>query len=298
MNRTLQNLVQKDLCPDGIWLLTDVMQSVLRYQISRLPKIKVTETDSHYPNAHASMREFLEIFFSRHYFQIQSSLINYMVSQDFLNIIRFGNLRILDIGSGPAVASLAITDVLVCILKHLKNLHDWPKGKVVNVTYVLNDTSGICLGTGQRMLTDYFQMKRGHKTGIVHGRTIGVQNTFPTNMNQIQWIARNSGTYGIVTLSYVIVPLNEDGGLNNIVNGLLNIEKLCNRSGRILIVQDRFNASLMRRIGMALGISIHKEELTQQIYPKRDTNETYTYSYYSCLYAPSKEVVAKQSTVA
>jgi len=298
MNRTLQNLVQKELCPDGIWQLSNVIQSVLRYHISQLPKMKVSETDTRYPVTPAAMREFLKIFFSRHYFQIQNSLINYMVSQDFLNIIGSGNLRILDIGSGPAVASLAITDMFVCILKHLKNLNSWPINKVIDVTYVLNDTSGICLGTGQRMLKDYFQMSRRHRTIVVNGQMITVPKAFPVNVNQIQRIAHNLGAYDMVTLSYVVVPLNDDGGLRNIVNGLLSIEQSCNHNGRILIVQDRYNESLMRRIGAALDIPTHKEELTQQIYPKRDVNETYTYSYYSCLYAPGKKVSAKLSTVA
>jgi len=35
MNRTLQNLVQKELCPDGIWQLTDVMPSQHNFTISR-----------------------------------------------------------------------------------------------------------------------------------------------------------------------------------------------------------------------------------------------------------------------
>jgi ribosomal protein RSM22 (predicted rRNA methylase) len=221
-----------------------------------------------------------------------------MVSQDFLNIIGSGNLRILDIGSGPAVTSLAITDLFVCILKHLKKLNNWPIIKVINVTYVLNDTSSICLGTGQRMLKDYFQMSRRHKTIVVNGQMITVPKAFPVNINQIWRIARNLGAYDIVTLSYIVVPLNDDGGLSNIVNGLMNIEQSCYYNGRILIVQDRYNESLMRRIGAALDIPTHKEELTQQIYPKRDVNETYTYSYYSCLYAPGKKVADRLSTVA
>jgi len=298
MNRTLQNLVQKELCPDGIWQLSDVMQSILKHQVSRLPKRKVSETDTRYPVSPASMRSFLEVFFTRHYFQIQSSLINYVVSQDFLDIIRAGRLRILDIGSGPAVASLAITDMLVYILKYLKNLDDWPKGKVIKVTYVLDDTSGICLGIGQRMLTDYFQISREYKTGVVHGRMISAQKAFPANMNQLRRIARNLGTYDIVTLSYVVVPLNEDDGLNNLVNGLLNTGRLCNPNARILIVQDRFSASLMRRISRAVGKTSHKEKLTQYIYPRRNANETYTYSYYSCLYAPMKEVTLNRIAVA
>jgi len=244
------------------------------------------------------MRSFLEVFFTRHYFQTQSSLINYMTSQDFLDIIRAGSLRILDIGSGPAVASLAITEMLVSILKHLKKLDDCPKGKVVNINYVLNDTSGICLGTGQRMLTNYFQMMNKHRTGIVHGRTISVQKAFPDNMNQLRRIEFNIGKYDIAILSYVISPLKEEKGFDHLIYGLSNIEKLCDHNGKILILQDRFQATLMRRLGKVICVSCHKEELTQQIYPNRNANKTYTYSYYHCLYQPTREIIFRKDFAA
>jgi hypothetical protein len=62
MNGTLQNLVYKSLCPDGIWQLSDAVKSVLRCQISRLPKSSVSETDTRYPTTPASMRAFLDVF--------------------------------------------------------------------------------------------------------------------------------------------------------------------------------------------------------------------------------------------
>lgn len=298
MNRTLQNLIRKELCPDGIWQLTDAMKSVLRYQIFRLPKREVSKTDIRYPDTPASMRAFLEVFFTRHYFQIQNSLISYMVSQDFLDIVNSGHLRILDVGSGPAVASLAITDMLASILGHLKDMGEWPKGKIVKVTYVLNDTSGICLGTGQRMLTDHFHISRRYNRGIARSRTIIVQKAFPDNMNQLRRVRLNLGTYDIAIFSYVVSPLNEDKGFDSLVRGLLNIEKLCSRNGRMLILQDRFKASLIRQISKAIGISSHKEDLTQYVYPNRNTNETYTYSYYHCLYAAGRETVVRASSIA
>ncbi|TSA56406.1 MAG: hypothetical protein D4R45_00880 [Planctomycetaceae bacterium] len=80
MNKTLKNLVLKDLCPDGIWQLTDVMKSVLRYHISRLPNKKVSEDETCYPQSPASMRAFLVKFLVRHYLQTQNSLLDYMIS--------------------------------------------------------------------------------------------------------------------------------------------------------------------------------------------------------------------------
>ena len=298
MSGTLQNLVLRESCPDGIWQLTDVMKSVLRYQISRLPKSKVSETDTRYPTTPASMRAFLDVFFTRHFFQTQNSLIDYMTSQDFLDIVGSGHLRILDVGSGPAVASLAITDMLACLLEYLGYVGKWPKGKAMKVTYVLNDISRICLGAGQNMLRNYFRMRTGHTRSIINDHMISIYKAFPDNMNQLQRVRLNLGTYDIIIFSYVISPLNEDSGFNSLVNGLLNIEKLCSHRGRVLILQDKFQTSLVQRMSKAIGISSEKQVLTQQVYPKRNDNETYTYVYYRCLYAPAGErMIVRQSSV-
>ncbi len=245
------------------------------------------------------MRAFLDVFFTRHFFQSQNSLIDYMTSQDFLNIVDSGHLRILDVGSGPAVASLAITDMLACLLEYLGYVGKWPKGKAMKVTYVLNDISRICLGAGQNMLRNYFRMRTGHTRSIINDHMISIYKAFPDNMNQLQRVRLNLGTYDIIIFSYVISPLNEDSGFNSLVNGLLNIEKLCSHRGRVLILQDKFQTSLVQRMSKAIGISSEKQVLTQQVYPKRNDNETYTYVYYRCLYAPAvKRKIVRQSSIA
>jgi len=250
-----------------------------------------------YPKNPAEMRAFLVKFFTRHYFQMQNCLVSYMTSQDFLDIIKLGHLRILDIGSGPAVAPLAITDMLSCILKHLGHLGAWPKGKTIKVSYVLNDTSSICLETGQRMLTDYFRIRRGHVREIINSQNINIQKAFPDNISLLQRAGFNLAAYDIIVFSYVISPLNENLGFHNLVDGLLKVEKLCRHDGRILIVQDKYEASLMRRISRAIGTSSKKQVLTQYIYPQRNENETYTYIYYCCLYAPTRKGKLKAARV-
>lgn len=286
------------LCPDGIWQLTDVMKSVLRYHISHLPNRKVSEDETRYPQSLADMRAFLIRFFARHYLQAQNSLVDYMTSQDFLNIVRSGHLRILDIGSGPAVASLAITNILVYLLEYFNTTGVWSAGKAIKVDYVLNDTSGICLGTGQRMLADYFRINRRHNNTIIQNRTISIQKPFPDNINQLRRIKFNLGGYDSVIFSYVISPLSEDKGFSTLANGLLQMEELCSRHARILILQDKFQEKLVRQISRSMDISSRKEESTQEVYPRRNTNETYTYSYYCCLYSPAEKRIATQSPVA
>lgn len=288
MNRLLKNLVLKDLCPDGIWQMTDVMKSVLRYHISCLPNRKVSEDETRYPQSPASMRAFLVKFFVRHYLQTQNCLLEYMISQDFIETISDRHLRILDIGSGPAVTSLAITDMLACVLRHLRNEGDRSGNKVV-VDYTLNDISGFCLGTGQQMLTDYFRICARRSSQITHSQIFRLEKAFPKNMNQLQRIKDKLGSYDIATLSYVVSPLNEDTSFKDLINGMLRIESLFSPNGRILILQDKFQPVIMRQISRALGISRQKEESTQEVYPKRNRNETYTYSYYYCLYPPAKK---------
>jgi len=254
MSKTLQDFVREKLFPDGVWELSDTMKLVLNYHMSRLPKKEVTENDARYPICAAGMRAFLEVFFARHYFQVQNSLISYMLSQGFLDILMSGAVRFLDIGSGPAVASLAVTDILACILEYSRDLGVLPRDNAVKVLYVLNDTSGICLGTGISMLKNYFRVGRKHGSGAIRNQIITIQRAFPDNINQLRRIARNFGIYDIATLSYVVVPLSEDSGLHNLANGLLKVEELCNRAGRILILQDKFNVSLMRQISKAIGV--------------------------------------------
>lgn len=298
MNRTLQNLVLQELRPDEIWQLSDLMKSILRRQISHLPKSKVTEDETRYPQSPASMRAFLIKFFARHYLQTQNSLVEYITSQDFYNIIRFGHLRILDVGSGPAVASLAITDMLACLIEHLKYIGIWPRGKRVTIDYILNDTSGICLGTGKRMLTDYYKISQRNNREVVLGQIISIQKGFPDNLKQLQRIRFNLGRYDIVTFSYVLSPLNEEKEFNKLILGLFNVEKLCNYSGRILILQDKYRAGLVHRISKAICISSNFEKSIQEIYPKREMSDTYPYWYYCFLYIPTKKMMIRQNVVA
>lgn len=286
MERMLQNNVKSELCPDGIWQLTDISESVLKRQISRLPKGEVSDTDTRYPTTPASMRAFLEVFFTRHYFQVQNSLLDYITSDDFLDVLVTGQLQILDIGCGPAVASLAITNMVLCLLKNLKETGGWQLSREIKINYLLNDPDGFCLGTAQNMLSDYFQLNQKNMGGVVCSHVISIQKAFPDNMNQLRRIKLNLGTYDITVFSYVVVPLSEDNEQSSIAKGLLEVEALCSNNGRLLILQDKFQEALIRQIGREIENPSNKQTLTQEIFPKRNEKETHTYTYYQCLYAP------------
>jgi len=221
-----------------------------------------------------------------------------MTSQDFLDVVKEGHLRILDIGSGPAVTSLAVIDMLACILEHVRVEGGRPKRRTVKVDIILNDTSGVCLGTGQQMLADYFRNPRTLHSGVIHGHTISIAKAFPDDIKQLQRVKVNLGHYDITTLSYVVSPLKENESLREVSDGLSRIERLCNPHGRILILQDRFQAVTMRKLGRLIGTPSQEEESTQEVLPKRNANETYTYSYYRCLYSPTDRRMTAKSSVA
>jgi SAM-dependent methyltransferase len=293
----LRNFIQKELCLNSEWNLSDYMRSALERQIARLPKAVVSEDETRYPTTPAGMRAFLEVFFNRHYFQVQDSLLDYMVSEEFTDSLAIGKLQILDVGCGPAVASLAITDILNYILAYLRYTGGLPKNYFLDITYVLNDTSGICLGTGQRILTDYFSLCRAYNKSI-RSQAFCIQAPFPSNMKQLRRIRNNSGAYNFAVFSYVVVPVSEEEGFSNFINGMRSTEELCSTNGRILLLQDKFQATLVQRIGRAIGISSHKAKLTQAIYPRRNANKSYTYSYYRHLYTPKNRVVVENSCIA
>lgn len=283
------DFIQNELCPNGEWKLSDYIKATLKRQISRLPKAVVSEEETRYPTTVAGMRAFLDVFFTRHYFQVQASLLEYMISDEFMDSLATNKLQILDVGCGPAVASLAITDMLGYILEHFRYAVSLPRSRFLNITYVLNDTSGICLGTGQRMLTDYFRIRRAYNKSI-KPRAFCIKAPFPSNMKQLRRIRNNFGAYNIAVFSYVVVPVSEEEGFDNFVNGLWSAEELCGNNGRILILQDKFQTALVQKISRAIGVSAHKAKLTQAIYPQRNANESYTYSYYQYLYTPRNRI--------
>jgi len=125
-------------------------------------------------------------------------LLDYMTSEDFLCQLSTPELKILDIGCGPAVASLAITDLLACILRHLRNTGWRLNIHRIRASYVLNDTANICLGTGQELLGNYHRLSTQHQSKLVHVKTLTVEKDFPFNMTQLKRICQNIGAYNIV----------------------------------------------------------------------------------------------------
>jgi ribosomal protein RSM22 (predicted rRNA methylase) len=156
MSNELYERIIEELCPSGNWQLGDAMEKLLRLQINRLPQRAVPEEEVRYPTSPAGMRAFLDTFFARHYFQVQNSLLEYLTSEDFLELLNTQNVSVLDIGAGPAVASLAITDIVARVIRQLSKMNWRANSKIIKIRYILNDTANICLGTGQELITSHF----------------------------------------------------------------------------------------------------------------------------------------------
>jgi ribosomal protein RSM22 (predicted rRNA methylase) len=261
-------------------MLSGILKSILNRQINRLPKRKTSDEKTRYPDDPASMRAFLDTFFTRHYFQVQDSLLEYITSEEFIGLLEIGKLNILDIGSGPVVASLAITEILVCVLKNLTDT------KKIKINYFLNDPVNICLGVGKEMLNDYFLSIRQENQNLSNNIVISIKEGFSSNIKQLMRIQRNYGQYDIVSFSYVITPLNEQENLNRIRDGFLRIESLCKPIGKILILQDKFKEALTGKITGTIGKTYKEQELSQYVYSSNNSNETHTYTYFSCLFSP------------
>lgn len=282
MTESVESQIKSEICPYGIWNLSERVENILKRQIGRLPNKSVSEEETMYPSTASGMRAFLEVFFSRHYFQIQNSLLDYIESEDFDDIIDGGEIRILDIGCGPAVGALAVTDIVTNLLENKIS----SRRHQVRFVYVLNDTSGICLSTGQRMLNEYFDLCRADKTGVGENKVLTLMNDFPNNANQLERIKKNYGAYHLVMFSYVVRPLADENGNVGLANDIVRTEMLCDPCGRILILQDQYRETLMRALGKQIDVSVENKKLTQEIFPNRGTADTYTYTYYQCLYKP------------
>ena len=90
----------------------------------------------------------------------------------------------------------------------------------------------------------------------------------------------------IEILSYVLNPLADNYGLRTLAAAVKDVESLCRPHGRVLILQDKFQESRIQHLAQLLNVEHREQTLTQEIYPPRGENETYTYTYYDCLYAP------------
>jgi hypothetical protein len=217
----------KHSCPGGTWQLSASIRSLLDREVARLPNRDVSDDDTRYPVDAGGMRAFLSTFFTRHLFQLENSLLDYMVSGDSFGTRQVDALRILDVGSGPAVASLALLDIAERVRRTGMG-SDLRHGALLRRTvHVLNDTSAVCLATGKHMMAEYLRRKHNHPFMLGSPRIFTLQSPFPSNLHQLRRMASALGGYDIVFLSYVIHPLTETCGLQGFAQAVRALGDLC-----------------------------------------------------------------------
>ena len=114
-----------------------------------------------------------------------------------------------------------------------------------------NDVSEPCLKVGQDLLVAYF---RGLGARFAAERIIPVTAPFPKSNAQLSRIARLSRPYDLCCLSYALAPLDEQSGLQAISQGIGLLADACApASGRIVVLQDKFHESLLRKVCRELG---------------------------------------------
>ena len=205
---TLEETRQR-VAPGDIWKLDSVFESLLKRQICSLPFSKnLSQLERRYPEDKKSLRAFLDKFFARHFFQVQNAMLQQETFERLLKAINNETVTIADIGCGPAVASLAILN----LISHICSKNN----KIIKANIVLNDTATEILSAGKIMLDTYAkQLNNIHIT-----KNISLDTPFPDSMVQLRRISNLLAPYDLCCLSYVLMPLKEEATYNKINENL------------------------------------------------------------------------------
>ena len=277
MNEPLREEVGRKLAPNGVWTLRPDIADILHEQMAALPNgTNVGLQERRYPTTSVSMRSFLNAFFARHFFQVQDTILQPEAFARFCSSLRKGKINILDIGSGPAVASLAVLDLINAI-------NDCGCMAEGNLRVVLNDTSAICLQTGQDMLSAFGRRVGGYRA---ISDPICVDVPFPDSLIQIRRVSSFVGRYDLCFISYVLKPFKEEMTHEEIGLRIKELLGYCAENGLCVILQDKFRESLIRHTGRVQGVSVHKAKLTQKVYDNENSNAEQLYTYFRATIMP------------
>jgi len=228
------------------------------------------------------MGAFLRDLFPRHFLQVQDCLASVT---DRLLPQRLGSVsdvNIIDLGSGPAVASLAITSLVSQCLA-ARGL-----GQFAKVNYILNDTSSVCLEAGERMLRSYFRRERfsyrAHGLPASLGEVSLLREPFPKSLRSIHEKCAEGFHYTFLVAGYLLAPLDQNLDLSRSANSLLALRQFVNKSGGCtLVLQDKYHEEQIRQFGALLGASVRKERSSQKAYSSTESRSSATYAYFRAL---------------
>ena len=269
--------VYGEIRPNEMWVLPLAIENLVKNEIRTLPLKEVSEQEGRCPTTSAGMRFFLDHFFVQHYFQIQNAIIKYLVSEYALEQINHNRLRVLDIGAGPAVGVLAITEIIRTIIRE-SNLIYPP----IQVEYVCVEPSEICRSTGLKMASRYFaHLHFENKTEFrVHLSDISIP--FPDCLDELKPLSQNKADFQVILLSYVLNPLFDTYRIEDIQNGIEQLKSMLAPYGEILVIQDRFSEDKIEITASMLGTEMEEQELTQKVYSAYMDRDTQSYHYCVC----------------
>ncbi len=276
--------IREEIVPDDIWTLDNQLEKILKRQISSLPSSSnSSKYEYRYPEDKASLRGFLDRLFARHFFQVQNAILQQDTFERLVSAVQRRNITVADIGCGPAVASMAILNLVSSVCCKLnRNIH---------VNIILNDISAEALAVGRKMLDTYAK----HLYGISGLKFLALDTPFPDSMIQLRRISNMLDPYDICCLPYVLDLVKEDFSYENIRQQLEMLAELCKPTGFILNLQDKFRESFARRIGHLLKASVNKLSLRQKIYDSTNSCDEYSYDYFRIAFFPDQKCYGVES---
>lgn len=188
-----------------------------------------------------------------------------------------GNITIADIGCGPAVASMAILNLVSQVCRKLnRNIH---------INIIFNDISTEALAIGRKILDAYAK----HLYGISISKMLVLETPFPDSMIQLRRISNMLDPYDICCLSYVLDLVKEESSYEELRQRIEMLLGFCKPTGFILNLQDKFRESFARRIGHFLKASVNKLNLRQKIYDSTNSCDEYSYDYFRIAFFPGQK---------
>lgn len=271
---SIKKSILADLCHDGVWQLSEPLESILKKVIRKLPQKDVSVQERRYPTTHEGMRACLDGFFARHFFQAQYAILNRIISDEFLPLLRKGRIRILDIGAGPGVTTLGVIDTLRSLVRFSGIT------RPVVVDCVFNDPCELCLSYSRHFSRQYFQRFNNQ---VLPGQIISIATPFPECSPQLDRIASLSGKFDIILLSYILDPLFESYDRDKLKKGFENLLHHISSCGFILAIQDRFHERYIRKAAGMLETKVKFHMLKQKIYSEENSNEFQNYYFFSSI---------------
>lgn len=281
--------IHAKICPSGIWVLPPVVENLVKNEIRMLPQGDVSEQESRCPTTSAGMRSFLDRFFVRHYFQIQNAITKNISSEEQINCGRF---RVLDIGSGPAVGILAVTEILKNIAREDNIIHT-----PVQLEFVCIEPSEICRSTGLKMANRYFTHLHFENKNEFRVGLSDISTPFPDCLGDLKSSSQNNADFQLILFSYVLNPLFDTYRIEDIQNGFGQLKSMLAPHGKILVIQDRFSEDRVKIAASLLGAEIEEQEITQKIYSTDIERKVQTYHYYVCRFEATRTMNAGRGEV-